>query len=188
MKDQFHGFRKFAFQLAFFIRKSGYLYFQHHLESKSQKKKPELYRSKIRILRVLSAAQAKSNAYIIVWCKERSVSILGLASVLMLRPISPELVLFLDFWVSNIPRYFCFCLFIMNSKHTIAKFHANPAIHTKLCISLSCAQFTTLHFCAKFTNLCAQVLVNWVRDLILVNCASNLVNCAQEFLNCSLEI
>ena len=35
---------------------------------------------------------------------------LGLASVLMLRPISPELVLFLDFWVSNIPRYFCFRL------------------------------------------------------------------------------
>ena len=34
---------------------------------------------------------------------------LGLASVLMLRPISLELVLFLDFWVSNIPRYFCFC-------------------------------------------------------------------------------
>ena len=28
----------------------------------------------------------------------------------MLRPISPERVLFLDFWVSNIPRYFCFCL------------------------------------------------------------------------------
>ena len=32
---------------------------------------------------------------------------LGLASVLMLRPISPELVMFPDFWVSNIPRYFC---------------------------------------------------------------------------------
>ena len=30
------------------------------------------------------------------------------ASVLMLRPISPELVLFSDFWVSNIPQYFCF--------------------------------------------------------------------------------
>ena len=28
----------------------------------------------------------------------------------MLRPISPELVLFPDFWVSNIPRYFFFCL------------------------------------------------------------------------------
>ena len=31
---------------------------------------------------------------------------LGLACVLMSRPISPELVLFPDFWVSNIPRYF----------------------------------------------------------------------------------
>ena len=41
---------------------------------------------------------------------------LGLASVLMLRPISPELVLFLDFWVSNIPRYFCFCLDIWNRR------------------------------------------------------------------------
>ena len=40
---------------------------------------------------------------------------LRLASVLMLRPISPELVLLLDFWVSNIPRYFCFC-FITNIK------------------------------------------------------------------------
>ena len=35
---------------------------------------------------------------------------LGLKSVLMLRPISPELVMFPDLWVSNIPRYFCFCL------------------------------------------------------------------------------
>ena len=32
-----------------------------------------------------------------------------LASALMLRPISPELVLSQDFWVSNIPRNFCFC-------------------------------------------------------------------------------
>ena len=35
---------------------------------------------------------------------------LGFASVLMLRSISPELVLFPDFWVSNIPRYFYFCI------------------------------------------------------------------------------
>ena len=33
---------------------------------------------------------------------------LGLSSVLMLRPISPELFLGPDFWVSNIPRFFCF--------------------------------------------------------------------------------
>ena len=33
---------------------------------------------------------------------------LGLACVLMSRPISPELFLFPDLWVSNIPRYFFF--------------------------------------------------------------------------------
>ena len=33
---------------------------------------------------------------------------LGLACVLMLRPISPELVLSPDFGISNIPRYFSF--------------------------------------------------------------------------------
>ena len=35
---------------------------------------------------------------------------LGLAYVLMSRPISPELVLSPDFWISNIPRYFSFAL------------------------------------------------------------------------------
>ena len=38
---------------------------------------------------------------------------LGLACVLMSRPISPERVLFQDFWVSNIPRYFCFALTLL---------------------------------------------------------------------------
>ena len=33
---------------------------------------------------------------------------LGLASALILRPISPELVLFPNFFVSSIPWYFCF--------------------------------------------------------------------------------
>ena len=65
--------------------------------------------------------------YLIVWdfhrtfatgaaCQQRTLTppdtwscpTLGLAWVLMSRPISPELVLFPDFWVSNIPRYFCF--------------------------------------------------------------------------------
>ena len=32
----------------------------------------------------------------------------------MSRPISPELVLFPDFWVSNIPRYFCFAYNALN--------------------------------------------------------------------------
>ena len=33
---------------------------------------------------------------------------LGLACVLMSRPLSPELVLSPDFWISNTPRYFSF--------------------------------------------------------------------------------
>ena len=46
---------------------------------------------------------------------------LGLASVLMLRPISPERVLLPDdFWVSDIPRYFCFA-FISFSKVKIKR-------------------------------------------------------------------
>ena len=42
---------------------------------------------------------------------------LGLASVLMLIPISPELVLFPDFWFSNIPRYSCFLLWKISYFH-----------------------------------------------------------------------
>ena len=67
--------------------------------------------------------------YLIVWgfhrtfatgaaCQQRALTpldtwscpTLGLACVLISRPISPELVLFPDFWVSNIPRNFCFAL------------------------------------------------------------------------------
>ena len=55
-------------------------------------------------------------------CKQRTLTppdtwscpILGLACVLISRPISPELVLFPDFWVSNIPRYFCFASKMQN--------------------------------------------------------------------------
>ena len=36
---------------------------------------------------------------------------LGLACVLMSRPISPELVLSPDFWISNTPRYFSFAIY-----------------------------------------------------------------------------
>ena len=51
-------------------------------------------------------------------CQERTLTppdtwscpTLGLACVLMSRPISPELVLSPDFWVSNTPRYFSFAL------------------------------------------------------------------------------
>ena len=36
----------------------------------------------------------------------------GLACVLMSRPISPELILSPNFWISNIPRYFSFASFL----------------------------------------------------------------------------
>ena len=51
-----------------------------------------------------AACQQRTLTLLDNWCGP----ILGLANVLMLRPISPELVLFPDFWVSNIPRHFCF--------------------------------------------------------------------------------
>ena len=38
---------------------------------------------------------------------------LGLACVLMPRPISPELVLSRDLWISNIPRYFSFAAYLL---------------------------------------------------------------------------
>ena len=44
---------------------------------------------------------------------------LGLACVLMSRPISPELVLSPDFWISNTPRYFSFVLYF----HFVIKYH-----------------------------------------------------------------
>ena len=73
--------------------------------------------------------------YLIVWgfhrtfatgatCQQRTLTppdtwscpTLGLACVLMLRPISPEHVIFFpDFWVSNITRYYSFALSNMKS-------------------------------------------------------------------------
>ena len=43
---------------------------------------------------------------------------LGLACVLMSRPISPELVLSPDFWISNTPRYFSFAYKLRRVKDT----------------------------------------------------------------------
>ena len=42
---------------------------------------------------------------------------LGLACVLMSRPISPELVLSPDLWISNIPRYFSFAAYKKEEFH-----------------------------------------------------------------------
>ena len=60
-----------------------------------------------------------------------SCSTLGLACVLMSRPISPELVLSPDFWVSNIPWYFSFALFSMWTWH-------HSTMTSNLCNNLKC--------------------------------------------------
>ena len=57
-------------------------------------------------------------------CQQRTLSppdtwscpTVGLARVLMLRPISPELVLSPDFWISNISRYFWFCFLVYDQR------------------------------------------------------------------------
>ena len=55
-----------------------------------------------------AACQQRTLAPLDTW----SCPTMGLACVLMSRPISPELVLSPDFWISNIPRYFSFeCYF-----------------------------------------------------------------------------
>ena len=70
---------------------------------------------------------------------------LGLASVLILRPISSELVLFLDFWVSNIPRYFCFCFLTM--VYRIASTNVPLILRKGLCVLLFQKIFSLLSKC-----------------------------------------
>ena len=53
---------------------------------------------------------------------------LGLACVLMSRPISPELVLSPDFWISNIPRYFSFAIKVyQTNQQTCTKQYATSS-------------------------------------------------------------
>ena len=52
------------------------------------------------------------------------LSIFWTCTFLMLRPISPELVLFPDFWASNIPRYLCFA--------SMQSFNGSPVNRTGL--------------------------------------------------------
>ena len=73
---------------------------------------------------------------------------LGLACVLMSRPIIPELVLSPDFWISNIPRYFSFaylhsffvqyfCVFVAwFLLYRYILWNSRPLFFFKLCIPL----------------------------------------------------
>ena len=61
---------------------------------------------------------------------------LGLACVLMSRPISPELVLSPDFWISNTPRYFsfdwCGTFHVAHTKYLIIFLYLLPIVPSDL--------------------------------------------------------
>ena len=64
----------------------------------------------------------------------------GLACVLMSRPISPELVLSPDFWISNTPRYFSFayCCFVEYLLGLVLHMHEyGKQIWTNICFFLT---------------------------------------------------
>ena len=103
---------------------------------------------------------------------------LGLASVLMLRPISPELVLFLDFWVSNIPRYFFFCLLISIRSRSDAlcgdlglkfnRIHLDPIIfeyliHHRCTCKWDCYEMLTVSFPLRAKAACIPLRMNTER-------------------------
>ena len=62
---------------------------------------------------------------------------LGLACVLMSRPISPELVLSPDLWISNTPRYFSFacngCCMPAGNAYPFGHLVPSPIFRTCLC-------------------------------------------------------
>ena len=113
--------------------------------------------------------------YLIVWgshisfatvavCQQRmltppdtwSCPTLGLACVLMSRPISPELVLFPDFWVSNIPRYFCFaCIDMLYTKTIYQWIKQNATELTSFCAlvkRLMYSRYCAMSFVSQIKN------------------------------------
>ena len=76
---------------------------------------------------------------------------LGLACVLMSRPISPELVLSPDFWISNIPRYFSFVFFGSN-----------------ICIPNDSSIFLIFSRCNRETLICRTDLCPGIHFLLKV--------------------
>ena len=78
------------------------------------------------------ACQQKKLTHLHTW----SCPLLGLSCVLILRPISLELVLFPEFWVSNIPRYFCFaCIIAMLLFYRLHIIVCDASIHIRTWMS-----------------------------------------------------
>ena len=98
------------------------------------------------------------------------------------------------FWECCLPRRPSHNCLMQGMKRKYFIYHEQQA-HYILLISTKTPRFNKIVYflltsarnlppCActqKLTNLCAQVLVNCVRELDLVNCAYNIVNCAKDF-------
>ena len=151
-------FRKFAFQLAFFIRNLNRLHCQPHLEAQSRKKKTRL---DILQVRVLSPAQAKSNKRLklkyFIYHEQKALLLISM----------------------QIPRFIQNCVLPSN---TCSQFTT-----LRLCAQSLVNYVRFLVNCSRELVL-VNYLRNWVncsRELVLVNCECNLVNCARELVNCS---
>ena len=82
---------------------------------------------------------------------------LGLACVLMSRPITPELVLSPDFWISNTPRYFSFAFNKLRKHDHLAKTRAE-------CLTIL---LVLIWFLPKFTGLiCVLTFANKYRKVL----------------------
>ena len=80
---------------------------------------------------------------------------LGFAFVLMPRPISPELILFPDFWDSNSPRHFSFPLWFVIAKFSSKKFQHeyNFVFYIQHFTSLNHKLFWIFHIITSILNL-----------------------------------
>ena len=86
---------------------------------------------------------------------------LGLACVLMSRPISPVLVLSPDFWISNTPRYFSFALSTISVKE-LARINRKSAHLAK------CSQLFNKSFYDKNTVPFARTINYWEHQIIIL--------------------
>ena len=91
--------------------------------------------------------------------KTWSCPTLGLACVLMSRPISPELVLFPDFWVSNIPRYFSFTFKVQQLPLTCFTTKCNIQMFLIMKFEILCAKIRKLVFAVfpKFSVISLKI-------------------------------
>ena len=124
-------------------------------------------------------------------CQERTLTppdtwscpTFGLACVLMLKPISSELVLFPDFWVSNIPRYYSFAFKIPGNYPTTAAPYSDLGLLLLLWLTLVIIKPVSFHdrlerFNAHFTQCpFADLLLSGLEnDLVEYNTVTGNIN------------